>query len=147
MLPTINGKDLFQCTEADFQEIIGNSEYAESQQLDYKGTFEILFADNRENRTKRIDEFCDDICAFANTNGGYLVYGVQQDGNGLPRSICGVHLKDGPDAFETHLKDWMNPIHPQKPRYATKLLSLSNGCYLIIILVFSDAFFPYLRRW
>ena len=42
MLPRINGKELFDCTEDDFCEIIDNLDYRENEYLDYKKTLDIL---------------------------------------------------------------------------------------------------------
>jgi hypothetical protein len=42
MLPTISGKSLLECNEDDLNEIIDNSDYRESEYLDYKGDFRAL---------------------------------------------------------------------------------------------------------
>ena len=41
MLPTINGKEIIDCSLTDIQVIIDNPDYAENEYLDYKKAFSI----------------------------------------------------------------------------------------------------------
>ena len=96
MLPTINGKSLLECNEDDLNEIIDNSDYRECEYLDYKRDFSILNYSKKDDKKKQeIFEFRNDVCAMANGNGGYLIYGIGEGkGNdGIPHDLVGFQLQ------------------------------------------------------
>ena len=79
MLPTINGKKVSEWSFSDLQDILDNEDYRENDYLDYKKTFE-YFDIPKENKTQRDGakaELRKDICAFANAQGGYLIFGIK----------------------------------------------------------------------
>ena len=50
-------------------------------------------------------EFRRDVCAFANSDGGYLVYGISEK-NGIPEKITGITIpNNNPDNFELQLNN------------------------------------------
>jgi hypothetical protein len=79
------GKAFGDVSINDIQEIVHN-EIPESRALDYK--LELHPATDAGNK-----EFLKDISAFANTVGGYLIYGVNEEG-GIPVDIKGVEIDD-----------------------------------------------------
>ena len=38
-----------------------------------------------------------EVCAFANTQGGLLFVGIEEDGNGKPASILGIPVEPAPE--------------------------------------------------
>ena len=78
MLPTINGKPLHECGLADIQLMLNNPDYRENAYLDFKINFAFLEVGkgDKKNRDAKVAEFRSDVCSFANSDGGYLVYGI-----------------------------------------------------------------------
>lgn len=146
MLPTINGKSFLECSEEDLKELIDNPDYRENEYVDYKETFAFLdMPKNNPERIKHIAEFRSDVCAFANSEGGYLVYGISDD-KGMAKSIEGIEIKDSnTDKFELDRKNNLNSILPKIPSVQFKFIPLANGKYVIVIHIKKDAFSPYIH--
>ena len=148
MRKTINGKDIIECSLSDIQEhMIRNADYQESEHFDYKGAFEIDLhssKDNNENKKREnaIAEFRNDVCSFANTSGGYIIFGINED-NGIPCEIVGIDVKPNIDKFELNLKNYMSGIQPRMPTYRLNSIPLDNGKYVVIIYIKHDMFAPY----
>lgn len=83
-----------QVTEKELQELIDN-QVREDKHLDYKEMLDV-----RQLSGKK--EFCADVSSFANTDGGYLIYGMKKDTAdvGLSSEVCGLQLED-PGKIET----------------------------------------------
>ena len=149
MLPTINGKSLLECNEDDLNEIIDNSDYRESEYLDYKGDFSILNYSKKDDKKKHeIFEFRNDVCAMANGNGGYLIYGIGEGkgNNGIPHELIGFELLNiNADKFLLNIKTWLQTIQPRIPYYKTNIFELKNGKYVMIMYIQHDSFAPYLH--
>lgn len=67
-------KQPHEWTESDIQELIKN-EIPESLHLDYKRI------DSLQNKDKRKNEIAKDVSAFANSDGGVLIYGIIEENN------------------------------------------------------------------
>lgn len=148
MLPRINGKDLFDCTEDDFSEIIDNLDYRENEYLDYKKTLDILsIPKDRTNELSNAKaEFRSDVCSFANANGGYILYGIEEDSKSVPKAIKGIMIKnDDTDQFERDIKNWLHTISPRIPNYKISFVKLQNGKYVVILYIYHDYFAPYIH--
>lgn len=147
MFPTINGKSLLKCTESELLLILDNPDYRENQYIDYKEELS-FFAYSREQKTERqkaTAEFRSDICSFANGDGGYLIYGIKEDGKGVPHAINGIAIPDNnTDNLELTIKNWMQPIRPRIPNYEINWIKLQNNRYILILFVKHDAFAPYI---
>lgn len=88
MLPKINNKSFLECTEADLEILKENSDYRENEYIDYKKNFAFLEMPKDKKRDSKISEFKSDICAFANAEGGYLIFGIS-DENGCAEDFVG----------------------------------------------------------
>lgn len=146
MLPTINGKSFLECTEEDLKVLIENSDYRENEYLDYKEYFSFLLYDKKDpQRAKYITEFKNDICSFANANGGYLIYGISDD-KGMAKEIVGIDIQnDDTDHFELDRKNNLNQISPKMPSVKFNFIKLENGKFVVIIYVNRDGFAPYIH--
>ena len=123
MLPTINGKDIINCDLNDLQTIIDNPDYAENEYLDYKKSFSIDMVE-RDKRQQEQAEFRNDVCAFANAGGGYLVFGIDEK-KGIPCQITGICLKNNSkDLFERDVKNYLQSITVS----AMPVCSVSRTC-------------------
>ena len=65
----------------DLQDLVCRDKQRESVLLDYKSGV---------NPAKLSEDVAKDVSSFANHLGGYLVYGVKDNGNGVPTEICGI---------------------------------------------------------
>lgn len=142
MLPQINNKSLLECNEADFNEILNNPDYRENQYIDYKRTFSFLEGDRSEAADK-ISEFRNDVCAFANAEGGYLIYGITEK-DGMASCIIGVDINNT-DKFELDLRNKLSPIMPKVPPVQIRFIKLVSGKYIVVMFVDHDYYAPYLH--
>ena len=145
MHPTINGKTLLECEEDAFSMILNNPDYRESEYLDYKAMFSVDCCKKSDERQRKISEFRSDICSFANSSGGYLILGVQEQ-KGIPTEINGIEIHDDDlDNYELRLKNYLQTIQPRIPKCSFRFIKLENGNHLVIIFVQHDSFAPYIH--
>lgn len=146
MLPYINGKPLFECTEEDLSVVIDNSDYRENDYLEYKSEFTFLnYPKADPKRKKYLAEFRSDVCALANAEGGYIVYGIR-DVNGMALEIIGIDIpEENTDKFELDRKNNLSSILPKIPPVQFRFLRLNTGKYIVIIHVKADSFVPYIH--
>lgn len=93
MLPKINGKNLLDCSERDFESILDNLDYRENEYIDYKESLTILSIpkEKKQLRQNEIAELRSDVCSFANSNGGYIIFGITEDSKGIPKELIGFY--------------------------------------------------------
>lgn len=144
MLPTINGKEIIDCSLEDIQIIIDNPDYAENEYLDYKKSFSIDVVEKDQRQQEQV-EFRNDVCAFANANGGYLIFGIDEK-KGIPSEIVGISIKsNSKDLFERDVRNYLQTIKPRVPYYRIRFISLTDEKYIVIILIQHDFFAPYIH--
>ena len=147
MLSTINGKPLHECGLADIQLMLNNPDYRENAYLDFKINFAFLEVGkgDKKNRDAKVAEFRSDVCSFANSDGGYLVYGISED-KGIPQKIMGVTIpNNNTDKFELDRKNNLNAIMPRLPSVQFKFVRLPDDKYIVILYVQHDFFAPYVH--
>ena len=143
MFPTVNGKSFLDCQEEDLKEIIDNPTYMENEYLDYKDNFHVLECKN-DIKQNAISEFRSDVCSFANSGGGFLVYGVSENGEGIPKELKGIIIENK-DRFLLKIKDYLSGINPRIPNYKYNFVNLSNGSCIFVLFVFHDNYVPYIH--
>ena len=130
----IFGKPLNQVNEDDLKKLKGNPQFRESQSLDFKEFLEDL------NQREKKKEFIKDITAMANSFGGLLIVGVQENkDNGLPNAIDGQDMSTIGIQHKNvgNLKDSLQEIIVTKtePRLGDVRIYpvlLANGNYVMI---------------
>lgn len=143
MLPKINNKSFLECTEDDFEALKENPDYRENEYIDYKKNFAFLEMQKGKDRNAKILEFKSDVCAFANAEGGYLIFGIS-DENGCAKEIIGIDIdNDDTDKFELDRRNNLNGIYPRTPYLKFHFIKLENGKYIVTIFVKHDSFAPY----
>ncbi len=144
MLPRINGKEIIDCDLSDLQSIIDNPSFAENEYLDYKKAFAVDIAP-KEQKAKEQVEFRNDVCSFANAQGGYLIYGIEEK-KGIPTQIIGITFKgNNRDVFERDIRNCLQPIKPRVPYYRIKFVDLPEDKFVVILYIQHDYFAPYIH--
>ncbi|WP_028515176.1 AlbA family DNA-binding domain-containing protein [Ruminococcus flavefaciens] len=147
MLPTINNKSFLECNEEDLKVLIENPDYRENEYIDYKKNFSFLEIpkDKKDIIIQKKSEFKSDICAFANAEGGYLIFGIS-DENGCASEICGIDIpNDNTDIFELDRRNDLVGIQPKLPSLSFHFIKLENKRYVVIVCIKHDNFAPYLH--
>jgi hypothetical protein len=79
----------------------------ESDELEFKAS--LRWDLNKGVESKAMEQaIVKTVCAFANSQGGRLLIGVEDSGNVLGLTQDYASLKDGRDAFEVHLRNLLN---------------------------------------
>lgn len=143
----IQGKPFAEWEIRDIESILGDSDYAENESIDYKATCSILEASDKEAKHHRKTEFRHDVCAFANADGGYLFFGIAEE-KGTPSKIVGIALPDGnPDRFEQDRRSDLSTISPAPPEVRFHFLPMADGKnYVIILEIGKGSMVPYVYR-
>ena len=111
----------YTLTEEDLRSLI-DREVSEGPYLDYKV---------EEDFKRKRKEVAKDVAACANAYGGYLIYGVKEEG-GLPKELVGMNITNPDEAvssIERSLRDLTEPpieVHIQPVR-------LESGRYVIVV--------------
>lgn len=137
----INNKTFKDWTEADLVTLLNNEDFRECQFLDYKRTFEFLEASDKIQKAKGKDEFRNDVCAFANADGGELIFGITEK-NGVASKIIPIQI-DNVDRFELELRNILLPIQPSVPGVEFSFIPAEDG-YVIVVRIEKGIFKPYM---
>lgn len=138
----INNKRLEECSEEDFIALLHNEDYRESQYLDYKQEISFMMV-SKELVAAKSAEFRSDICSFANTEGGYIIFGIKER-EGLAIDLTGIDIIN-PDKAELDLRNKLAPIQPKTPLVKFSFVRLANGRFLVIIRIDRDNYAPYIH--
>ena len=146
MLPTINGKSFLECNIDDLKTILDNTDFKESEYLDYKKSFELteIPKTQKDALDKAKAEFRKDVCAFANAQGGYLIYGIKEDGKAVPHELVGIEISDNnTEQFENLVKNTLQTISPRIPNFELKYIPRGDN-FVVILYIHKDSFAPYI---
>ncbi|USU16106.1 AlbA family DNA-binding domain-containing protein [Paraburkholderia fungorum] len=116
-------RDLTATNEADLNALIAD-QVSEGTYLDIKRELPRLDGAGRH-------EFLADVSAFANSSGGDLIYGMDEDGQGRAAAI--VPQPGNPDEEARRLQDvLMNGIEPRVPGLQIQPVLVDGGFVLVI---------------
>jgi hypothetical protein len=124
-------KKLEEMDEDFLNELIENR-VSESRTVDYKKG---LRPRNPTNFAKGLDadELCIDIVQFANTIGGYLFVGIDEE-KGIPTKIIGIDCPNF-DRLKQHIEACVKKIEPYFSAFKLHLIPLESGKSVIVIRV------------
>lgn len=138
----INDKNFKDWTEDDIRTLLGNDIYRESQFLDYKRTFEFLEATDKRGKAEGKDEFRNDVCSFANADGGELIFGIAEK-DGVAAYIMPITKITNCDRCELELRNILLPIQPSMPNVEFKFIPMEGG-YVVVVHIEKGIFKPYM---
>ena len=105
------------------QELV-DQKVQEDARLDYKRELP-----KRDDRGR--NDFIADVSAFANSSGGDLVYGIEEDGEG--RAMALQPLEGNRDEEVRRLQDYaLNSIEPRIPGVQVHAIPAPNGFFILV---------------
>jgi hypothetical protein len=121
---SVDRQDFDSISEQDLLELI-NTGVPEGLKFDYKRT---LYG----NSDQDVKEALKDISSFANSSGGYLILGIDEN-NGIPNTLVGISGVD-PDAEVLRLDQLARSgIEPRVFGLRIKAVFLANGNYAFVL--------------
>jgi hypothetical protein len=137
----INNKIFKYWTKDDLCTLLNNEDFRECQTLDFKRTFEFMEATDKLQKTKAKNEFRNDVCSFANADGGDLIFGISEN-NGVASKITPISI-DNIDKFELDLRNALLPIQPSMPAVEFDFIPVNND-YVVVVHIEKGIFKPYM---
>ena len=131
-----------QWTEEDLHTLLSNDDFREGQFLDYKRTFDFLEAADKNQKAKTKNELRNDVCSFANADGGDLIVGISEK-NGLASGINPIKI-DNIDRFELELRNALLPIQPAVPPVDFAFIPAADKGYVVVIHIEKGMLKPYI---
>lgn len=138
----INNKNFGSWDKEDLKALIESESLRESEYVDYKRTFAFLESSDKNERRKKQNEFRNDICSFANADGGYIFFGIDEE-EGLPVSIYGVEIENV-DKFESQRRIEIEAIQPVKPNVEFSFIPIAMNRYVVVLQIQKGIFKPYI---
>ncbi|MBU0692335.1 ATP-binding protein [bacterium] len=124
----LGNKNPDQLTEADLQSLIDDG-VSEGREVDYK-----LALHGNTDKDKK--EFLADVSSFANTDGGYLIFGVKckkENDSSIPESIEGVEVANIDDEKQRLNSTAQSGIEPILHGLQIEAIPLTNGKHVIAV--------------
>ena len=135
LLGVMIDKPLDQIGIADLEALVTHSR-TEGRSLDFKLTFP-------GNTDRAVKDFLADVTALANTDGGDIVIGVREDGNGAAAEIVGI-LAHTLDADLLRIEDQLrNCVDPRVPGFRVQTVLLADGRVVLVLRVGASTVAPH----
>ncbi len=120
---------------ADVEALV-RTDRGEGRTLDYK----VALSKNDHKGTR---DFLADVTAFANTDGGDIIVGIAEDGNGNAGSIVGI-ARDGLDERLRGLEDQLRTlVDPRVPDFRTHIVDCPDGKVVVVMRVGASLIAPH----
>ena len=114
-------KTINDITYKDINELLYVRQEREGQQLDYKRDF---YKDSKE--------FTKDITAFANANGGYIIFGIDEK----QKIVTGLTDNVGNGKIEDWITNVLNSNTDQTIEYEIKFINIDDGEIPLYVIIF-----------
>lgn len=123
--------DMNNIAQQQLQSLIDNKIF-ENKELEYK---DYSFT-NGKMPDKQKDKFMKEIAAFANTNGGTIIIGMQEDENRLPTKLngAGLSIKDFDNWLSSFRQLVLSRIRPHLHGIECVPVELSDGSNIAIVI-------------
>ena len=138
----INNKEFREWTADDLQVLLNNDAYRENNFIDYKVNFAPLI-DKGKKREKQA-EFRNDVCSFANADGGYIFYGIGES-SGAASILAGISIPNI-DRFELDRRNELQAIRPTVPEVDFSFIPIQDGKYVVVLYIQRGLYKPYITE-
>ena len=138
----INNKEFREWTADDLQVLLNNDAYRENNFIDYKVNFAPL-VDKCSKREKQA-EFRNDVCSFANADGGYIFYGIGES-SGAASILAGISIPNI-DRFELDRRNELQAIRPTVPEVDFSFIPIQDGKYVVVLYIQRGLYKPYITE-
>lgn len=151
----INNKEFREWGEEELQVLLHNEIYRENSFIDYKVNFAPLECADKKQKKEKQDEFRNDVCSFANADGGYIFYGIGED-SGMAGTLVGV-LISNLDRFELDRRNELQTIQPVMPEVEFSFIPIreegkedniltKENKYVVVLHVYKGFYKPYITE-
>ena len=120
----INNKEFQEWKEDDLQILLHNEVYRENNFIDYKVGFAFLECTDKKQKKEKQAEFRNDVCSFANADGGYIFFGIGED-SGMAGVLKGISISNL-DRFELDRRNELQSIQPVMPEVEFSFILLQD---------------------
>lgn len=128
-------KPLDQIGGAELHALVA-SRRSEGRTLDFKVTFP-------GTSDRAVKDFLADVTAFANTDGGDIVIGVREDGNGVAAEIVGI-ASETLDRDILRIEDQLrNCVDPRVPHFRPHKITLTPDTAALVLRIGASAVAPH----
>lgn len=138
----INNKEFREWTADDLQVLLKNDAYRENNFIDYKMNFAPLI--DKNHRKEKQAEFRNDVCSFANADGGYIFYGIGET-FGAASILMGISIPNI-DRFELDRRNELQAIRPTVPEVDFSFISLQDDKYVVVLHIQRGLYKPYITE-
>lgn len=128
-------KSLEQIAQADLEALVAKAA-TEGRRLDFK----VAFPDAGD---KAVRELLADVTSFANTDGGDIIVGIRDDGNGVAAEVAGIStasLDNELLRIEGQIRDC---IDPRVPAFHVQTVALDTGRAVLVLRVGASLLAPH----
>lgn len=138
----INNKEFREWTADDLQVLLNNDAYRENNFIDYKVNFAPLL--DKNNKKEKQAEFRNDVCSFANADGGYIFFGIGES-SGAASILAGISIPNI-DRFELDRRNELQAIRPTVPEVAFSFIPLQDDKYVVVLHIQRGLYKPYITE-
>ena len=85
-----------------------------------------------------------DVCSFANADGGYIFYGIGET-SGVASILAGISIPNI-DRFELDRRNELQAIRPTVPDVAFSFISLQDDKYIVVLHIQRGLYKPYITE-
>lgn len=142
----INNKEFSDWTKEDLKALIENDAFRENNSIDYKVNFAMLECTDKNQKRKKQAEFRNDICSFANSDGGYIFFGISEV-SGMAKDLQGITISDL-DHFELERRNELQSIQPVMPEVKFSFIPLNEDKdkYVVVLHIHRGFYKPYITE-
>ena len=113
----------------DISDLI-NNKITENKYIEYKREF--------SNKDSDKTKFLCEVCAFANSAGGDLIYGIEEDKEGYPIALNGIQTSSIDKEIQKLNNLLRTGIEPKIPGIEIKYIDINNNNFIIIVRIFKS---------
>ena len=141
----IFNKPIDEINENDIDSLIQN-QIKEDRTLDYKSEYDLSTGDRKR-------EFLYDICSFANSEGGFIIYGIRDEkldttqNTGIPEKIIGLNNFNSDHEFSKMNDIIRMGVEPRIIGIKFQVVNVSNNKSILIIKIPKSFHAPHMVKY